>query len=163
MRRLFLLLLCTIALFGACQKKKADEEVAPLDRVGSSPTGTSQPVLHKTFTVRSMVAFQFEIPAHAAMPHLRGDLKSFATKVGVQSNEHSGDIDFMVLNEQQYADFSGGNPSDSVFSAEATHDQTVDASIPPSLNQNVKYYLVFRNTPGGDPKKTVQADLTIDF
>jgi hypothetical protein len=159
--------LCGVAIlvlfFSGCQKKKSNNEVAPLDQVGGSPVGTSQPVLHKTFTVRNAVSLPFEIPAHAAMPHLRGNFKSFATKVGIQSNEHSADVDFLVLNEQQYADFTNGNPSATVFSMDAAHDQTVDVELPPSFNQSAKYYLVFRNTPGGDAKKTVQADLTVEY
>jgi hypothetical protein len=165
-RRLCAFLACGalfLFLFSACQKKKPVEEVAPLDQVGSSPAGTSQDVLHKTFTVRTTVAFPFDIPAHAAMPHLRGNFKSFVTKVGIQSNEHSADVDFLVLNDQQYADFAAGNPGDAVFSVDASHEQVVDVSLPPSLNQSPKYYLIFRNTPGGDAKKTVQADLTVDF
>lgn len=159
----FAFLACGLTLFSACEKKKAPQEVAPLDQVGSSPVGTSQDVLHKTFSVRTNVAFPFDIPAHAATPHLRGDFKSYITKVGIQSNEHSADVDFLVLNEQQYTDFAAGNPSDSIFSADAAHEQTVDVILPPSMNQDAKYYLVFRNTPGGDAKKTVQADITVDF
>jgi len=159
-----ILITCALLLtVVGCEKKKPPEEVAPLDRVGASPAGASQAVLHKTFTVRTTVAFPFEIPEHAAMPHMRGNFKSFVTKVGINSNDHSADIDFLVLTEDQYANFAAGTPSDSVFSLDASHDQTVDVSMPPSLNQSVKYYLVFRNTPGGDARKTVQADLTVDF
>jgi hypothetical protein len=155
---------CVIVLaLASCQKKKTSNEVAPLDQVGSSPVGTSQPILHKTFTVRTAVAFPFEIPAHAAMPHLRGGFKSFVTKVSLQSNEHSADVDFLVLNEQQYSDFAAGNSGSTVFSMDAAHDQTVDVDIPPSFNQSAQYYLVFRNTPGGDARKTVQADLTVEY
>jgi hypothetical protein len=159
----FVLPACALVLFSGCEKKKPVEQVAPLDQVGSSPTGTSQEILHKTFVVRTTVTFPFDIPAHAAMPHLHGDFKSYITKMGIQSNEHSADVDFLVLSDQQYADFTAGNPGDAVFSADAAHEQTVDVSLQPSLNQGAKYYLVFRNTPGGDAKKTVQADLTVDF
>jgi hypothetical protein len=158
------LLGCGLGFLSGCQKKKAPEEVAPIDRVdSSSPVGTRQEVLHKSFTVRNAVTFPFDIPAHAAMPYLRGSFKSYVTKTAIQSNEHSADVDFLVFNELQYADFSAGNPGESIFSAAASHQQTVDVSLPPSLNQGAKYYLVFRNTPGGDATKIVQADLTVDF
>jgi hypothetical protein len=148
----------------ACQKKKApDEEVAPSDRVGSSPLGTSQVVLHKTFAVRTSVAFPFEIPAHDAMPHLRGNYKSFVTELGIQSNEDSANVDFLVFTEDQYTDFARGVAGDSIFSVAASHDQGVDLSIPSTLNEPRKFYLVFRNTPGGEAKKLVQADLNVDF
>jgi hypothetical protein len=163
-RRPAILLICALAFaFAACEKTKSPEEVAPLDRVGSSPSGTSLAILHKTFTVRTTVAFPFEIPEHAPIPHLRGNFKSFVTKVGIHSDEHSADVDFLVLNEDQYANFAAGTPGDSLFSLDASHDQAVDVNLPPSFNQGAKYYLVFRNTPGGDTRKTVQADLTADF
>jgi hypothetical protein len=152
-----------LLVFSACEKKQPVEQVAPLDQVGPATTDASQDVLHKTFTVRTTVAFPFDIPAHSAMPHLHGNFKSYVTKVGIQSNEHSADVDFLLLNDQQYADFTAGNPSDAIFSVDASHEQAVDVSLPPALNQGAKYYLVFRNTPGGDTRKTVQADLTVDF
>ena len=124
--------------------------------------GTSQSILHKSFAVSTSAAFPFEIPAHAAMPHLRGNYKSFVTKLGVQSNEDSANVDFLVLTDDQYADFvSGGRGA--LFSVDASHDQGVDIDLPPSLNQPKKYYLIFRNTSGGDAQKVVQADLTVDF
>ena len=158
------LLLSAVGLaFTGCEKKKAPEQVADIDRVGSRPADSSENILHKTFTVRTSEAFPFEIPEHVAVPHLHGNYKSYVTKLGVQSNEHSADVDFFVFNEQQYSDFSAGTAGNAVFTSDPSHDQDVDVSLPPSLNQSTKYYIVFRNTPGGDAKKTVQADLTVDF
>lgn len=163
----YLFLFVAVAIFGlsftGCQKKKTTDDVAAIDRVGSLPADTSENILHRTFTVRTATAFPFEVPAHVAFPHLRGDYKSFVTKVEVQSNEHSADVDLFVFNEQQYSDFKAGNSGNAVYASDPSHDQTVDVSLPPSLNEVKKYYLVFRNAPGGDAKKTVQADLTVDF
>jgi hypothetical protein len=148
----------------ACQKKKAPEEVtSPLERVGSSPLGTSQVVMKKTVAVKASTVVPFEIPAHAAMPHLRGNYKSFVTKLGVQANAASANVDFFVLTEDQYADFVAGTTNNMIFSVDASHDQGVDVSLPPSINQPEKFYLVFRSSPGSDPKKVVQADLQVDF
>jgi hypothetical protein len=146
----------------ACQKKKAPEQVATVDRVGSSPLGTSQAILNKTFTVHTSVAFPFEIPAHAAMPRLRGAYKSYVGKVGIKSDD-AANVDFFVLTEEQYPDFANGRASETLFSADAAHEQNVDVSLPPSMNEPKKFYLVFRNTPGGDSKEVVQADLSVDF
>ena len=158
------LLLSAVALaFTGCEKKKAPEQVADIDRVGDRPAQSSENILHKTFTVRTSEAFSFEVPEHVPVPHLHGNYKSFVTKIAIQSDEHGADIDFFVFNEQQYADFAAGTPSNSVFASDPSHDQAVDVSLPPSLNEAKKYYLVFGNTPGGDTKKTVQADLTVDF
>jgi hypothetical protein len=156
-------MLSAVLAVTGCEKKKAPEQVADIDRVGARPAETGENILHKTFTLRTSEVFPFEVPEHVAVPHLHGNYKSYVTKLGVQSNEHSADVDFLVFNEQQYADFSAGNPGNAVFSSDPSHDQDVDVSLPPSLNQSTKYYIVFRNTPGGDAKKTVQADLSVDF
>ncbi|MGO8793339.1 MAG: hypothetical protein ACLQLC_00820 [Candidatus Sulfotelmatobacter sp.] len=147
------------------QDKAAQGEIASIDRVGSSPLGTSQVVLHKDFVVRASSVFSFEIPAHAAMPHLRGSYKSFVTKLGVQTNEDAANVDFFVLTEEQYADFvqGGAGTGDMLFSVDDSHQQNVDVVLPPSLNQTRKFYLVFRNTPGGDANKAIRANLRVDF
>jgi hypothetical protein len=160
-----LLLAATSLVFTSCEKKKgsATEQVAAIDRAADRPAESSENVLHKTFTVSTSESFPFQVPEHVSVPHLHGNYKSFVTKLGIQSDEHSADIDFLVFNEQQYADFAAGTAGSAVFAFDPSHDQAIDVTLPPSLNEAKKYYLVFRNTPGGDAKKTVQADLTVDF
>jgi hypothetical protein len=149
----------------ACQKQKppAEDVPLPVDRVAPSPVGTSQTILHKTFTVSTSVNFPFDVPTHAAMPHLHGNYRSFVKQLGVQSNDESANVDFLVLNEDQYADFVHGRAGEALFSADASHDQEVNVSLPASQNRPRKYYLVFRNTPGGEAKKLVKADFAVDF
>ncbi len=161
----FALLLSTLALASlSCQKKTTTEQqVAAIDRVGDRPTVSSENILQKTFILSTTEAFPFEVPAHVAVPHLHGNYKSYVTKLGVQSNEHGADVDFFVFNEDQYSDFTAGTAGNAVFTSDPSNDQAVDVSLPPSLNESKKYYLVFRNTAGGAAKKTVQADLTVDF
>jgi hypothetical protein len=162
-----LLVAALVLATGACQKKKApaeeEEKMLPMDRVARSPADTSQQILHKTFAVSSTVKFPFEIPAHAAIPHLRGNYRSFVKDLSVQSDDDNANIDFLILNEDQYADFVGGHAGEALFSADASHDQDVNVSLPPSQDQPRKYYLVFRNSSGGAAKKLVQADFTVDF
>jgi len=150
---------------GACQKKSpaAEEVPATRERVAPSPVGTSQIVLQKTFTVSGSAKFPFEIPAHAATPHLHGNYKSFVPQPGVQSNDDTANVDFLILTESQYADFAAGRAGEALFSADAAHNQDVDVSLPPSLDQPQKYYFIFRNTPGGAAKKVVKADFSADF
>ena len=149
----------------ACQKKKppAEEPVAPSNYVAPLPVGTTQTILHKTFPVTTTVKFPFDIPARAAMPHLHGTYKSFVAQLTVQSSDAAANVDFLILNEDQYADFVQGHSGEALFSADASHDQDVNLSLPPSQDQPKKYYLVFHNTPAGAPKKLVQADFTVDF
>lgn len=156
-----------LLLAAACEKKKAPEPpppaVADFDRAGPSPSGTNQSVLQKTFTIHASEIFPLEMPARAAMPRLTGNYKSYVTKVGIQSSDAAANVDFFVLTQDQYADFTRDGTIDSLFSAKASHDQRVDVSLPPSMTEPKKFYLIFRSTPGGDPKKVVKADLSINF
>jgi hypothetical protein len=150
------------------QKPKAAEEgqsrpsqPASSDHIGLSPVGTNSVVLHKTFAVQSTVDFPFEIPAHAAMPRLHGNFQSFARQG--DSGEQSGDVEFLVMDETQFLDSAAGRPAEALFSTDPSHTQDVNFSLPASRNQPVEYHLVFRNSPEGSAKKTVQADFTVDF
>jgi len=148
---------------GACQKKKPPaEELLPMDRVAPSPVGTSQTVLHKTFSVKSSTIFPFEIPPHAVRPHLHGIFESFVREVHGASDE-TANVNFLIVNADQYADLASNRPSEALFSVEASHNQAVNLDLPASLDQPVKYYLVFRSAAGKGPAKVVEADFHVDF
>jgi hypothetical protein len=155
--------LCLCAL--ACQNKKKAVEESPdaIDRLSPSPASASQPVVNKDFTLRTSVAFPFEVPAHVAMPHLRGTYKSFATGMGVQSRDDVANVDFYVLTDDQYRDFAQGDSGNVFFAASSSHDEHVDVNLPPTMSASQKYYAVFRNPPGGEAKKAVRADLSLEF
>ncbi len=131
--------------------------------VGQSAVGTSRMILHKTFAVTASVNFPFEIPAYAFRPQLHGTYRSYVKQLGIQDDEDIANIDFLILNEAQYADFARGGGSEAVFSADASHAENVNFGLPPTQDHAQKYYLVFHNSPGGAAKKLVQADFTVDF
>lgn len=124
--------------------------------------GTSSHILHKTFAVGRAVQVPFEIPPHAATPRFHGTFQSFEQQ-GASSHDESANVDMLLMNEQQYAEFSRGHDSDVLFVADTSHYQDINFDLPPSLDQPVKYHLVFRNSPGGAAKKVVKADFTVDF
>jgi hypothetical protein len=165
-RILLLVVVAAMAFFvTACQSKKppAEEVVVPrMDRVAASPSG-SQTILHKTFSLTATASFAFEIPAHAVTPHLHGNYKSFVKQISADASDDSANVDFLILKEDQYADFVHGHAGEALFAADASHDQDVDFSLPASQDQPQKYYLVFRSSPGGSARKIVQADFTVDF
>jgi hypothetical protein len=130
--------------------------------VSPSPVGTTQTVLQKTFNLKVSATFPFEIPAHAAQPHLHGIFESFVGQVHGASDE-TANIDFLILNQEQQADSAGNRASEALFSLEASHNQAVNFDLPPSMNQPVKYYLVFRNPGGGKGSKVVEANFRVDF
>jgi hypothetical protein len=148
----------------ACTKEPPPpvSTIAPSDRVSPSPVGTTQTVLQKTFNLKVSATFPFEIPAHAAQPHLHGIFESFVGQVHGASDE-TANIDFLILNQEQQADSAGNRASEALFSLEASHNQAVNFDLPPSMNQPVKYYLVFRNPGGGKGSKVVEANFRVDF
>jgi hypothetical protein len=128
---------------------------------GDSPVGTSSAILHQTFGVAKAVSLAFEIPAHASNPQLRGTYHSFVKPAdGASSN---AEVEFLVLNERQYADCVSGHGGEAVFSAEDSDSQEVNAGLPPTMNKPAKYYLIFRNNSRAAGKKLVQADFRVDF
>ncbi|HYM76613.1 MAG TPA: hypothetical protein VE377_11600 [Candidatus Dormibacteraeota bacterium] len=134
------------------------------DYVGGSVVGTSSTVLHQSFGVSGTVDLPFEVPAHAYNPQLHGSFRSFVNAGGKPSSDASeGDVEFLLLNDRQFSDFVAGRPSEAVFSADAAHDQAVNANLPPTLGQPVKYHLIFRNGAPRAGKKVVEADFRVNF
>jgi hypothetical protein len=146
----------------SCQKAATPEPISKLEHVAPSPVGTTQIVLEKTFPLKTSATFPFEIPAHAVRPHLHGIFESFVGQLHGGSDE-AADLDFLVLNQSQYDDFAKGRPGEALFSVESSHNQAVNFDLPASLDQPVKYYLVFRSTASGGPKKVVEANFRVDF
>ncbi len=134
----------------------------PSDRVAPSPVGTSSAIVHKTFAVSSTTKFSFEIPPHAVSPQLHGTYRSFL-QGSVQSSDEDANVDLLLMNDQQYANFLKGRPADTVFSVDSSHDQDVNCGLPATLDHPVQYYLIFRNSSSSGDKKVVQADFRVDF
>jgi hypothetical protein len=162
-----LLLVGVLFLFAcSCEKKNpspAQEVIPSTDRVAPSPANSNQTVLRETFSISTSASFPFEIPPHTAMPHLHGNYKSFVKQLGAQANDDGGNVDFLILTADQYADFTHGRAVESLFSADSSHDQDVSVSLPITQDQPRRYYLIFRNPPGDKTKKLVQAEFTLDF
>ena len=131
------------------------------DRVGDSVVGTSRPILHDKFHVSVIVDLPFQVPPHAATPQLHGTFRSFVPVSGKPTSDTDADVEFHVVNEQEYSNFLSGKPSEALFSADATHDEEVNASLPPTLNKPVNYHMVFVNSSHN--KKVVEADFRLDF
>jgi hypothetical protein len=136
-------------------------KMVPSDRVAQSPVGTSNAIVRNTFPLASMAKFTFEVPPHAANPQLHGTYHSFAAKD--PSNDEIGDVDLLLMNDQQYDDFIHGRPADAVYSVDSSHDQDVHLGLPATMNRAAQYYLVFRNNSGTAQKKMVKANFTVDF
>ena len=149
----------------ACNKgePKPIPAVAPIEKVSPSPVGTSQTVLDKTFPLKATATYAFDIPAHAAMPHLHGMFESFTGQLKGGASDDSSNIDFLIMNQDQEAEFANNRPSDALFMVEASHNQAVNFDLPSSMDRPVKYYLVFRNPEGKKSAKLVEATFRVDF
>ena len=157
-----LLLLAATACTNEKQPPSPVSTPLPSERVAPTPVGTTQNVLQKTFTLQRSAEFPFEIPAHAAMPHLHGIFESFVGQVHGASDD-SANVDFLILNENQHDDLVQNHSSDTMFSVEASHNQAVNFDLPASLSHPVKYYLVFRNPEASKSSKVVEANFRIDY
>jgi hypothetical protein len=151
----------------ACTKEPPPAPVstiAPQERVTPSPVSANLTVLHKTFKLTKNETFAFEIPAHAVQPHLHGIFESFtgaASGASHGTSDDSSNIDFLIMNETQQADFANDRESETLFSVDSSHNQAVNFDLPASLGEPVKYYLVFRNS--GTGSKVVEADFHVEF
>ena len=163
-KHLAVLIAPILLLHVACTKDpppQAATTVAPSDHVTASPVGTNQTVLQKTFSLKASATFPFEIPAHAAQPHLHGIFESFVGQLHGASDD-TANIDFLIMTEEQQTAFASDHPSEALFDVEASHNQAINFDLPASMNQSVKYYLVFRN-PQGKASKVVEANFRVDF
>ena len=131
------------------------------DHVGGSVGGTTMPILHDKFHVSVIVDLPFQVPPHAAMPQLLGTFRSFVPASAKPTGDMDADVEFHLLNDQEYSNFLNAKPSEALFSTDATHDAGVNASLPPTLNQPVTYHMVFVNE--SRKKKVVEADFRLEF
>lgn len=132
------------------------------DRVGDSVVGTSIPILHSKFHVSVIVDLPFEVPAHAATPKLRGNFRSFIPAGKLPSSDANADVEFQVVNEQEFSNFLNNKPSQALFAADATHNQEVNVSLPPTLDKPTRYHMFFLNS-SPKTKKVLDANFRVDF
>lgn len=156
-----------ILMGAACKKQPAPStldtsEHLNLPSINGTQASGPQTVLEKTFDLKVSAMFPFEVPANAAQPHLHGIFQSFAGQVHGPSDE-TADIGFAILNESQQADAAENRPTHAMFSVDASHNQSVNFDLPPTQEQPVKYYLVFRNPQGAKKNRFVQAHFGLDF
>jgi hypothetical protein len=50
-----------------------------------------------------------------------------------------------------------------MYTVDPTHDHEVEFLLPPTQAEPAKYYVVFRNSPGGAALKYVEADFSLTF
>jgi hypothetical protein len=114
--------------------------------------------------VKKYVQFQVEVPPHTAIPRIHGSFRSFVPRPDDDElSDESTDVSFLLMNPEQFAEYSKGRGGTVLYTVEATHDHEVEFVLPPTQDQPQKYYVVFSNVPGGAPIKEVQADFNLTF
>jgi hypothetical protein len=160
------LALCVTVGGVACSRKPGpqQESINTLDRADSARARPIR-VVHRTFQVRKYAQFSFEIPPHTPIPRLHGTFRSFVPRAGQDPlSDDTTDVDFLLLTTDEFEDFSHGRgEGTAVYSIEPTHNHEVDFVLPPTKEDPAKYFVIFRNSPGGSPVETVSADFTVSF
>jgi hypothetical protein len=152
----------------ACSKSQPEpegqEQPASVDHVVVSKPRPADNFLHKTFTVKTSQAFEFQVPPQVSRPTLHGTFESFAkNSAGDLLSNESADVDLLILTDQEFDDFSHGKQGGASYAVDPSHSQTVTYAAHPTLDQPKNYHLVFNNSPGGARIKVVKADFTVNF
>jgi len=144
------------------EKERPDsQEIMPSDHVGPSAIGTAAVLLHRTFRVRRVVDQPFDLPPHAFNPQLRGHYRGFQQGVEGAANE-TASVQFLLLSEEQYANFISGHPAEALLTADGSDEQEISFRMPPTFEQPARYHMVFKNDSGAS-RQVVQADFRVDF
>jgi hypothetical protein len=154
--------------FGGCSKNQpmpvAQDPGPSVDHIVVSKTQPSNNFLHKTFTVKIYEEFSFPVPAHIVKPLLHGSFESFAKNAnGDLISNQSADVDLLVLNDEEFDDFTHSRQGTATYTVDPSHSQIVTYAVPATVDQPQNYHLVFRNSPGGSHTKLVKADFTISL
>jgi hypothetical protein len=171
-RRLPCLLMAALLLsLAACSKSQpeagaqdASDQPASVDHVVLSKAPPPNNFLHKTFAIKTSEEFAFQVPSHSVKPALHGSFVSFAkNKSGDLLSNETANVDLLILNDQEFDDFSHSKQGSATYTVDPSHSQTVTYTLHPTVSDAENYHLVFRNSPGGPRSKLVKADFTISF
>jgi hypothetical protein len=120
--------------------------------------------LHKVFSVNKYAEFAFVVPPHQGHARVHGDFQSFTKRDAPDSTSgKAADVDLMLLNDQEFNEFRHGQMQSATQELDASHNQMVDWSVPPSYDDPQQYHLVFSNTDDGTGTKFVKADFTVSY
>jgi hypothetical protein len=161
-------LLCALLLLlAACTNSQpAPQSTTTVNRFDHVDSAHLQPVhfLHKVFPVKKTVSFEFQVPAHTAIPRLYGTFRAFVLRSGQDSlSDNSTNVEFLIMNADQFSDFSRGVDGTAIYTVNPTHDHEVDFLLPPTQDDSATYHITFRNSPGGAAVKQVQADFALNL
>ena len=135
-----------------------------VDRVVRSGPKPPAHFLHRTFPVKTYQPFEFSVPPQSFNARLQGNFRAFIIgSNGSNVSDENANVEVLLLNEQEFDDFTHGRQSTATYSVDAGYNQIVECALPATRDEARKYYLVFRNPRGGAKTKFVDADFTASF
>jgi hypothetical protein len=118
--------------------------------------------LHKSFAMTESSKFDFQVPPHVAIPKFSGTFHAYIKDAATsKATDQPGDVDFLLLNQDQYVAYQQGGAGDALDSAPKSSAHGSSVILSPTFNDPQTYYIVFRNS-SPDPK-IVETDFTADF
>ena|SRR5581483_3085126 len=150
------LLVVVISL--GCNRKTTQESPASspdgLSRAQKAPPPPPVTLVHGQFKIATYKTFEFEVPPHTIAPRLDGNFETAS---------EGSNIDFMVMTQEEFEEFSHGRGGTSRYSVTNSPAQTIEYALPSTLESAQKYYVVFRNPGGRQAPMLVNANLTASF
>jgi len=103
------------------------------------------------------------VPPHVVRSKLHGIFQSSVKSPGGEPvSDESTAVELLLMTPEQFDDFTHRRSATSTYAVEPSFSQDVDIDLAPTRTEPLKYYLVFRNSPGG-PTRSVAADFTLTF
>jgi hypothetical protein len=133
---------------------------AAIDHV-TSPLKDPTARVHQRFAVQTFRGFLFIVPPRTIHPELHGRFRSMVA--GTLPTGHRANIQLLLLNQQEFDNFSHGREETATFTNDPSDGGRVDWSLASPMFEAQKYYLIFRNSPEASSPKIVDADFTLSF
>ena len=127
-----------------------------VDHVLNSVSRGPVRLLHGKIAVRGYRGVPFVVPVQTSFPRLHGTFRAL-----LADHSEGGNVDILVLNQQQFADFARGRAVNAVFTNGAATTGRIDVILNPTVLQPQKYYLVLSNP--SNQLQSVDADFALTF
>jgi hypothetical protein len=151
-------------MFAACSKPVPSvvQERNDIDRVNFKPPKVDHFALKKSFALTKSAKFDFQVPAHVAIPKFSGTFHAYMKDAGTgKASDQPGEVDFLLLTQDQYSAYQQGGAGEALDSAPKASSHGSSVALSPTFNDPQTYYIIFRNN-SRDPK-IVETDFTADF
>ncbi len=151
------------------EAKGGDAEAVPLppsgppaafEHVSAADTDGPNHFLHKRLSIKTYQGFEFVVPPHVISPRLEGTFRSAS---GRGKGAGGSDVELVLMNDQEFADFAHNQGGTTTFSAHPSNHGEIHWALNATFSNPQTYYLVFRNLSERQGLTLVDADFTVSF